>query len=62
MDCCFRPNCAKTWDITTVAVGNDGNEDGDAARIQPPSDMGKRAKRLVPLDRSGGEKNGAGTI
>lgn len=31
--------CALHGIFTTVAVGNDGKEDGDAARIQPPSDM-----------------------
>ncbi len=31
--------CARHGILATVAVGNDGEEDGDAGRIQPPADM-----------------------
>ncbi|MHC6149623.1 S8 family peptidase [Escherichia coli] len=44
--------CAKHGILLTVAVGNDGNEDGDAARIQPPSDM-VNALAIGAADRSG---------
>lgn len=44
--------CAKHGILLTVAVGNDGHEDGDAARIQPPSDM-VNALAIGAADRSG---------
>ncbi|AVQ88970.1 peptidase S8 (plasmid) [Plesiomonas shigelloides] len=44
--------CAKHGILLTVAVGNDGDEDGDAARIQPPSDM-VNALAIGAADRSG---------
>lgn len=44
--------CVKHGILLTVAVGNDGNEEGDAARIQPPSDM-VNALSIGAADRSG---------
>ncbi|QBH97359.1 S8 family peptidase [Limnobaculum zhutongyuii] len=44
--------CVKHGILLTVAVGNDGEEDGDAGRIQPPSDM-VNALAVGAADRSG---------
>ncbi|HHL2711121.1 TPA: S8 family peptidase [Yersinia enterocolitica] len=50
--------CAKHGILLTVAVGNDGEEDGEAARIQPPSDM-VNALSIGAADRSGAQWNRA---
>jgi len=44
--------CARHKILTTVAVGNDGAEEGDARRIQPPADM-VNSLSVGAADRSG---------
>jgi len=44
--------CARHGVLATVAVGNDGAEEGDAGRIQPPADM-VNSLSVGAADRSG---------